>query len=79
MIIAYDADAASSSNHPGTGSIGRCPVGVRVVRLPAGGDPDSILKKEGATVFRRYLDESVDLFTFKLAYILEKAESRPQR
>ena len=47
---------------------------VRVIRLPAGEDPDSLLRKEGAAGFRRYMAESVDLFTFKLAYILENAE-----
>ena len=75
VIIAYDADAAgAAATIRGLDLLADAQVGVRVVRLPAGEDPDSILKKEGATVFRRYLDESVDLFTFKLAYILEKAE-----
>ncbi len=75
VIIAYDADAAgAAATIRGLDLLAEAGVGVRVVRLPAGEDPDSILKREGAAVFRRYVGESVDLFTFKLAYILENEE-----
>jgi len=42
--------------------------------LPAGEDPDSLLRKEGADSFLRLVAKSVDLFTFKLSYILERED-----
>ncbi|NLY92365.1 MAG: DNA primase [Firmicutes bacterium] len=75
VIIAYDADAAgAAATIRGLDLLAQAGVGVRVVRLPAGEDPDSLLKREGAAAFRRYVGESVDLFTFKLAYILENED-----
>ncbi|NLM37277.1 MAG: DNA primase [Firmicutes bacterium] len=75
VLIAYDADAAGeAATIRGLDLLAAAGAEVRVVRLPAGEDPDSLLKKEGAAGFRRYLAESVDLFTFKLAYILEKSD-----
>ncbi|MBA2132378.1 DNA primase [Capillibacterium thermochitinicola] len=75
VFIAYDADAAGeAATIRGLDLLAAAGAEVRVVRLPAGEDPDSLLKKEGAAGFRRYVAESVDLFTFKLAYILEKAD-----
>ena len=75
VFIAYDADAAGeAATIRGLDLLAAAGVEVRVVRLPAGEDPDSLLKKEGAAGFRRYIAESVDLFTFKLAYILENED-----
>ncbi|HEY8391945.1 MAG TPA: DNA primase [Capillibacterium sp.] len=75
VFIAYDADAAgAAATIRGLDLLAEAGAKVRVVRLPAGDDPDSLLKREGAAAFRRYLGESVDLFTFKLAYILENED-----
>jgi DNA primase len=75
VFIAYDADAAGeAATIRGLDLLAAAGADVRVIRLPAGEDPDSLLKKEGAVGFRRYMAESVDLFTFKLAYILENAD-----
>ena len=75
VFIAYDADAAGeAATIRGLDLLAAAGADVRVIRLPAGEDPDSLLKKEGAAGFRRYMAESVDLFTFKLAYILENAD-----
>lgn len=75
VYIAYDADAAGeAATIRGLDLLAAAGVNVRVVRLPSGEDPDSLLKKEGVEAFQRFVDESVDLFTFKLAYILEQEE-----
>lgn len=75
VFIAYDADAAGeAATIRGLDLLAAAGADVPVIRLPAGEDPDSLLKKEGAAGFRRYMAESVDLFTFKLAYILENAD-----
>ena len=75
VFIAYDADAAGeAATIRGLDLLAAAGADVRVIRLPAGEDPDSLLKKEGAAGFRRYMAESVDLFTFNLAYILENED-----
>jgi DNA primase len=76
VYIAYDADAAGeAATIRGLDLLAAVGVNVRVVRLPSGEDPDSLLKKEGVEVFQRIVAESVDLFTFKLTYILEQEET----
>lgn len=75
VLIAYDADAAGqAATIRGLDLLAAAGVQVRVVRLPVGEDPDSLLRKEGAAGFRRYIAESVDLFTFKLEFILAKED-----
>ncbi|MEK7953163.1 DNA primase [Luteolibacter soli] len=39
---------------------------VRVVRMPAGEDPDSFMQKHGAEAFREVLGNAVDFFDFKI-------------
>jgi len=39
-------------------------LGVKVVRLPAGDDPDSLIRKGGAEAFRKKLEEAVDFLDF---------------
>ncbi|MCW1884643.1 DNA primase [Luteolibacter flavescens] len=41
-------------------------ISVRVVRMPAGEDPDSFMQKHGADAFRELLAEAADFFDFKI-------------
>ncbi|MDH3648826.1 MAG: DNA primase [Saprospiraceae bacterium] len=51
---------------------------VQIVLLPEDEDPDSYLKKVGATAFQTYLDEqSKDFILFKTSLILDEAGSDP--
>ncbi len=75
VVIAYDADAAGqAATVRGLDLIQDAGLEVRVAVLPAGEDPDSLLRKEGADSFLRLVAKSVDLFTFKLSYILERED-----
>jgi DNA primase len=75
VIIAYDADAAGqSATIRGLDLLDEAGVEVRVAMLPEGEDPDSLVRKEGTEKFLHLVEQSVDLFTFKLKYILGKED-----
>lgn len=67
VLLCFDADAA------GFGAVEKAyrqlvpeGLGVRVVEMPAGEDPDSFLKSRGAEAFRGLLDGAKEFFDFKL-------------
>lgn len=75
VVIAYDSDTAGqSATLRGLDLLQDAGVEVRVAVLPPGEDPDSLIRKEGADTFLRLVTKSVDLFTFKLSYILERED-----
>ncbi len=80
VVIAFDADAAGrAAALRGLDILKAYGIQVRVAVLPAGEDPDSLLKKEGPEVFRQLLAESKDLFLFKLDCLLaEKEPASPE-
>jgi DNA primase len=49
---------------------------VRVAQLPAGEDPDSMLRSKGADVFKAYLDDAVSIVAFQVRVARAK-ESNP--
>ncbi|MCX6935041.1 MAG: DNA primase [Verrucomicrobia bacterium] len=75
IVICLDADAAGDraagrlggvlvEEGQGWGGLAKAELGVKVVRLPAGDDPDSLIRKGGADAFREKLDEAVDFLDF---------------
>ena len=75
IVICLDADAAGDraagrlggvlvEGGQGWGGLAKAELGVKVVRLPAGDDPDSLIRKGGAEAFRKKLEEAVDFLDF---------------
>jgi DNA primase len=50
-------------------------IGVKVITLPAGEDPDTYVRKEGPGAFARLEEQSPSLLDFSLEYCLSRAES----
>ncbi|NLW56040.1 MAG: toprim domain-containing protein, partial [Firmicutes bacterium] len=75
VVIAYDSDVAGqAATVRGLDLLQEAGLEVRVAVLPPGEDPDSLLRKEGAEAFLSLVAKSVDLFTFKLSYVLESED-----
>lgn len=45
---------------------------VRIVLLPKGDDPDSIVRTQGVSIFRRYVSDSMDFVDFKIKLFKER-------
>ncbi|MBE3590132.1 MAG: DNA primase [Firmicutes bacterium] len=64
-LIAYDADTAGqAATLRGFEILRGAGVGVRLAALPAGRDPDDLLREEGAEAFRRHLDGALPLVEY---------------
>ena len=75
VVIAYDADSAGqAATVRGLDLLRQEGVDVRVAILPAGDDPDTLIKREGKEAFVQTIAEAKDLFSFKLEYLLQRAE-----
>jgi len=75
VVIAYDADSAGqAATVRGLDLLRQEGVDVRVAKLPAGDDPDTLIKREGKEAFVQTIAEAKDLFSFKLEYLLQHAE-----
>ncbi|MES2996804.1 MAG: DNA primase [Verrucomicrobiota bacterium] len=67
VVICYDADAAGlTSTDRAFRELAAQGLSVRVVRMPAGDDPDSFLKTHGAAAFGELVDGAAEFFDFKL-------------
>ena len=75
IVICLDADLAGDraagrlggilvEGGQGWGGSAKAELGVKVVRLPAGDDPDSLIRKGGPEAFRAKLDAAVDFLDF---------------
>jgi DNA primase len=73
LVLAYDGDSAGLGaalrSAPAFEEVG-CEV--RIARLPAGSDPDSVIKEEGAAAFQRLLDEAEPLVEYRLGRLTEE-------
>lgn len=78
LKIIYDGDAAGvNAALRGLDLALEQDLNVKIVMLPEGEDPDSFIKKVGATVFRTYIDEKADDFIFFKLRLLEKDATDP--
>ncbi len=67
VLICYDADSAGmAAAEKAYRQLAPEGLGVRVVEMPAGDDPDSYLKTHGADAFRQLLANAKEFFDFKL-------------
>jgi DNA primase len=82
VLLCYDSDKAGwAASERAFREIAAEGLAVRVIEMPAGDDPDSYLKSQGAEGFRRLITEAIDFFEFKLmrardAGLLENAGTR---
>jgi DNA primase len=73
VILAYDADTAGqNATLRGMGLLREAGLTVKILRLPAGEDPDSFLKKAGEKAFREQLAQAPGLIEFKIEQALRK-------
>jgi DNA primase len=79
IVILYDGDAAGiKAALRGLDMVLEQDANVKILLLPNGEDPDSYIKKVGATVFREYLKKNVtDFIVFKINLLLEEAAGDP--
>ena len=78
LKIIYDGDAAGvNAALRGLDLALEQDLNVKIVMLPDGDDPDSFIKKVGATVFRSFITENADDFIFFKLKLLEKDATDP--
>jgi len=69
VIICYDADGAGfKAADKAFQILAADGLNVRMVTMPEGEDPDSLIKKNGADAFRKLVDGARDYFEVKLAH-----------
>ena len=73
VVIAYDADAPGlKSTFRAADELLRQGASVSVLTLPAGEDPDTLVRSGGADAFRELLDKAVDVFERKIQLLDRK-------
>ncbi|HXV19174.1 MAG TPA: DNA primase [Candidatus Omnitrophota bacterium] len=76
VIMLYDADkAGESATLRGLETFLEEEIEVKIVRLPAGHDPDSFIKEFGADKFRASLAAAKDLFRYRLDLLKDQHNS----
>jgi DNA primase len=71
ITLVYDADSAGSkATLRGGDLVLEQDIDVRVVPLPAGEDPDSLIRKQGANAFQEKLDAATSFLEFRAAQLL---------
>jgi DNA primase len=64
-ILCFDADSAGrTAAERAAPSLFEAGLSVRVARMPAGEDPDSLIRKHGADAFRDAVSQAVDFYDF---------------
>lgn len=80
LVLAYDGDSAGlGAALRGAPAFEEAGCEVRIVRLPAGKDPDSVIREEGAASFQQLLNEAEPLVEYHLGELARKHDlSTPQ-
>ena len=77
VYLAMDGDDAGNDAVNKVGDFfQKIGVGVRVLQMPSGADPDTILMKGGVAAFAKLLKESVDYLAFLVSYLSKKMDTR---
>lgn len=67
VVICYDADRAGlKATNEAFNHLAHAGCIVRVARMPAGEDPDSLIRKNGAEAFRKVAAEAEEYFDFQI-------------
>jgi len=88
IVICLDADAAGDraagrlggvllEEGQSWGGLAKAELGVKVVRLPAGDDPDSLIRKGGPEAFRAKLEAAVDFLDFFVDWQTQQEGTTP--
>lgn len=73
VVIAYDADlAGQAATLRGFEVLAAAGLDLKVLRLPAGKDPDELIRSQGAEAFARALADALPLIEYKIRSALEK-------
>lgn len=76
-VLAYDADSAGeNAADKGIEVFEQAQLGVRVMRLPRGDDPDSLLRAGGADALRQRLDEALGIVEYRMQLLAERTDLR---
>lgn len=74
-ILAYDADnAGENAADKGIEVFEQAQLAVRVMRMPKGDDPDSLLRTAGADAVRQRLDEAMGIVEYRMQLLAERAD-----
>jgi DNA primase len=74
-VLCFDSDTAGVKAAARAFAIlARAGIHVRVAELPAGDDPDSLVRREGADALRARLDAAPAFFDFQLAHLTRSAD-----
>lgn len=80
VVLCFDADAAGEkAAERSLAALLDQGLMVRVATMPAGEDPDSLIRKQGADVFRKIIDESPSFFDFQIARLPGDADVRARQ
>lgn len=82
VALSYDSDfAGDSASMRGIEMLVESEFDVRVVSLPEGDDPDSLVRKGGGAEFQKYLDGAKDYFDFFMEHRIRQigAETATQK
>jgi DNA primase len=72
VVLAYDGDAAGKkATERGVAIFQEAGLDVKILDLPAGDDPDSFIKKNGAAAFGSLLENAINITDFKLRLVLQ--------
>lgn len=77
VVMVYDGDyAGQAATLRGLDLFLEAEMRVRVAALPGGTDPDSLIRKQGVEAFVRLLQQSQELFDYKLGLLVQQFEPR---
>ena len=77
VVMVYDGDAAGeAATLRGLDLFLEAEMRVKVAVLPAGTDPDSLIRHHGVEAFTRCLQESKDLFDYRLGLLMKQYSPR---
>ncbi len=80
LLLAFDSDSAGlAAALRGREHFQRAALEVRVVTLPAGLDPDDVIRQRGADAFRQLAEEAPPMVEWELARILSRAEGKGEQ
>jgi DNA primase len=72
-VLAYDGDnAGQNATQKGIELCGESGLKVTILNLPAGDDPDSLIKKAGAEAFESLLNQRANLVDYKIGTAIRK-------
>lgn len=69
VLICYDSDkAGQAATEKAFIELAKLGMTVKVVMMPEGEDPDSLMQKDGEEAFARCIEEALDFFDYKIRY-----------